>query len=53
MIIAAFSGTGKTTLASLYPQTVIDFTCMPYKYHLDDDKEADYEACKANPDHDL
>ena len=26
---------------------------MPYKYHLDDDKEADYEACKANPDHDL
>ena len=35
MIIAAFAGTGKTTMAKLYPQTAIDFVCMPYKYELD------------------
>ena len=50
MIIAAFAGTGKTTLASLYPQTIIDFICMPYKYALDQDCKSN-EASKANPDH--
>ena len=35
LIIAAYAGTGKTHFASLYPQKVIDFVCMPYKYHLD------------------
>jgi len=50
MIIAAFAGTGKTTLASLYPQKVVDFICMPYKYYLDKN-EVDDEACKANSDY--
>jgi len=35
MIIAAFAGTGKTTMAKLYPQTAIDFVCMPYKYEIE------------------
>jgi len=48
MIIAAFAGTGKTTLAALYPQTVVDFTCMPYKYLLE--QGGSYtEASKADP----
>ena len=33
-IIAAFAGTGKTTLAMRYPDLVIDFVAMPYKYYL-------------------
>ena len=49
MIIAAYAGTGKTTLARLYPQVAVDFVCMPYKYQLEQDGESD-EACKANPD---
>jgi len=48
MIIAAFAGTGKTVLAKLYPQKVIDFGCMPYKYNLDENEEF-AEADKANP----
>ena len=48
MIIAAYAGTGKTTLASLYPQKVIDFVCMPYKYYLEPDSDSG-ESCKANP----
>jgi len=48
MIIAAFAGTGKTTLAALYPQTVVDFVCMPYKYLLE--QGVSYtEASKADP----
>jgi len=49
MIIAAFSGVGKTTLAKLYPKKVIDFVCMPYKYKLDENKKYT-ENDKANPE---
>jgi len=35
MIVAAFSGVGKSHFASLYPDVAIDFVCMPYKYILD------------------
>jgi len=55
MIIAAFAGTGKTTLARLYPKRVIDFVSMPYKYYLSEDNEdlshSEAEASKANFDH--
>jgi len=47
MIIAAFAGVGKTKLAELYPQKVVDFCCMPYKYVLDED-EPFTEENKAN-----
>jgi adenylate kinase len=30
IIIAAYAGTGKTTLANAYPQKFTDFVCMPY-----------------------
>jgi hypothetical protein len=50
MIIAGYSGIGKTTTAKLRPQEVVDFVCMPYKYYLDKDKLID-ESCKANPDY--
>ena len=47
MIIAAYAGTGKTTLAEKYPQAVVDFVCMPYKYIL---KEGiSDESSKADP----
>jgi len=49
MIIAIYAGTGKTTMAKLYPQTVLDFVCMPYKYVMGQE-DVDSEACKANPD---
>ena len=49
MIVAAHAGTGKTHLAAMYPDKVIDFTCMPYKYHLEPG-QADGESGKANPD---
>lgn len=49
MIIAAFTGTGKTTLAAMYPDRVIDFVCMPYKYYLEQDSDGT-ESSKANPD---
>jgi hypothetical protein len=50
MLIAAFAGTGKTTLAKLYPKMVVDFTCMPYKYELD--QNGNYtEVDKANFDY--
>jgi hypothetical protein len=48
MIIAAFAGTGKTTLANSHPDEFVDFVCMPYKYELTGDNES--EAGKANPD---
>ena len=47
IIVAAYAGTGKTTTAALYPQTVVDFVCMPYKYELEGDDAG--EAGKANP----
>ena len=54
MIIAAFAGTGKTALARLYPQQVVDFVAMPYKYYLTENSEEinqfEIEACKANFD---
>jgi hypothetical protein len=50
MIIAAYAGTGKTTLAKMRPDTITDFVCMPYKYEHDDE-EKDYEASKANLDY--
>ena len=34
-------------MAALYPQTVIDFVCMPYKYALEGNDAG--EAGKANP----
>jgi hypothetical protein len=49
MIIAAYSGTGKTTLAARYPETFIDFVCMPYKYYLNPYNSYG-EASKADPD---
>jgi len=49
MIIAAYAGTGKTTLANMYPDKFTDFVCMPYKYELEE-SDGDGEACKANPD---
>ena len=49
MIIAAYAGTGKTYLASLCPDKVIDLVCMPYKYHLEN-KFAFDESSKANFD---
>lgn len=52
MIIAAFAGTGKTTFASMYPDKVIDFVLMPYKYYLDPDKD-EGEAGKANFDNEM
>ena len=48
MIIAAYAGTGKTTLAAIYPDSVIDFVCMPYKYYLSPDND-NGEASKGNP----
>ena len=52
MIIAAYAGTGKTTAAKLYPEKVVDFVCMPYKYILEPlPEDAGSESCKANPDH--
>jgi hypothetical protein len=34
MIIAAYAGTGKTSLANNHPNEFVDFACMPYKYVL-------------------
>ena len=47
-IITAYAGTGKTTLAAMYPETVVDFVCMPFKYYLEPDVDIN-ESCKANP----
>ena len=48
MIIAAYAGTGKTTLANNRPHEFTDFVCMPYKYELDSEDSG--EAGKANTD---
>ena len=51
MIIAAYAGAGKTTAAKLYPQNIVDFVCMPYKYYLDmENDEKEVEAKKADFD---
>ena len=52
MIVAAHAGTGKTHLASMYPDKVIDFICMRYKYFLESEP-VDGEASKANPDNEM
>ena len=49
MIIAAYAGTGKTTLANMYPERFADFVLMPYKYELEEDKDCG-DAGKANSD---
>jgi hypothetical protein len=46
--VAAFAGTGKTSLARMFPERVIDFVCMPYKYELSGGGECDPEGCKAD-----
>lgn len=51
IIIAAYAGTGKTTLANKYPNIFVDLECMPYKYS-DREKPFD-ESCKANFDYEL
>jgi hypothetical protein len=48
MIIAAYAGTGKTTLAAKNPDRVADFVCMPYKYYLAPNEDSG-EAGKGNP----
>jgi hypothetical protein len=48
MIIAAYAGTGKTTLAAMYPDNTEDFVCMPYKYYLAPD-DNNGEISKGNP----
>jgi len=51
MIIAAHAGTGKTTLAKMYPDRVADLVAMPYKYYLSQDFDSiEEETIKANPD---
>jgi hypothetical protein len=48
MIVAAFSGVGKTSFAKLHPDIAVDFVCMPYKYYLDPEARYD-ESSKADP----
>lgn len=49
MIIMAHAGTGKTTLAKMYPDKVLDFMASPYKYHSQpSDKCIDIEKVKAS-----
>jgi len=49
MIVAAYSGTGKTYFAFKHPDAAVDFVIMPYKYFLNADAPLG-EAGKANPD---
>jgi hypothetical protein len=49
MIIAAYSGVGKSTFAAMNPEKSLDFVAMPYKYFLDYNGD-DGESGKANPD---
>ena len=48
MIVAGFSGIGKSYFASLHPDIAIDFVCMPFKYFLDPEAHYD-ESSKADP----
>jgi hypothetical protein len=48
MVVAAYSGVGKTYFAKLHPKKAIDMVCMPYKYILDPEATYD-ESSKANP----
>jgi hypothetical protein len=48
MIVAGFSGIGKSYFACLYPECAVDMVCMPHKYFLDSKKPD--ESSKADPD---
>jgi len=48
MIVAAFSGVGKTYFASKHPEIAVDFVSMPYKYFLDPEKPPPGESGKAD-----
>jgi len=48
MIVAGFSGIGKSYFASLHPDCMVDMVCMPYKYFLDTKAPFD-ESSKADP----
>jgi len=48
MVVAAFSGVGKTTFANHHPDIAVDMVCMPYKYFLDPEAHYD-ESSKADP----
>lgn len=50
MIIAAHAGTGKTTLALKYPDHVVDFVAMPYKYHLPNEILSSVEVERSKAD---
>ena len=53
-IVAAHAGTGKTTLAKLYPDRFVDFVSMPFKYDLPEEfDENENESSKADPNHEL
>ena len=48
IIVAAYSGTGKTHLYRQFPREIIDLTIFPYKYIVDDkDSNISKEAIKA------
>lgn len=49
MIIAAYSGVGKSTFAAMNLERILDFIAMPYKYFLDSNGDCG-ESGKANPD---
>ena len=49
MIVAGFSGIGKSFFASLHPDCAVDMACMPHKYFLDPKAPYD-ESSKADPD---
>lgn len=49
MVVAAYSGVGKSAFAAMEPEKVLDFIAMPYKYYLDTDID-NGEAGKADPD---
>jgi len=49
LIIAAHSGTGKSTLCKMYPNLFTDFTCAKYKYIVPNDFiSTDDESLKAS-----
>jgi len=47
-IVAAYAGTGKTTLAKTRPDKYVDFVAMPYKYYLPNICESESEHHKAD-----
>ena len=43
MIVAAYPGTGKTRLATMYPEVVMDAKHSHYKYYLEDENYERHE----------